>query len=76
MVRVLVTILLITVVNRVGVCQISFLDNLTHSIWTSDVKITDFNIGQLKEIRLSKLKGSHRFIEGRLFDLVFFHKMT
>jgi len=33
-----------------------FLDNLTKSKWTSEVIINDFNIGELKEIGLSKLK--------------------
>ncbi|WP_430403673.1 hypothetical protein [Fluviicola sp.] len=33
------------------------LDNLTNSRWTSEITVTDFNIGQLKEIGLTKLNA-------------------
>jgi hypothetical protein len=41
-----------------GLCfgQDFVLDNLTNSRWSSGIKVTDFNIGGLKEIGLSKLK--------------------
>jgi len=41
-----------------GLCfgQDFVLDNLTNSRWTSGIKVTDFNIGGLKEVGLSKLK--------------------
>ncbi len=41
-----------------GLCfgQDFLLDNLTSSQWTSEIKVTDFNLIELKEIGLSKLK--------------------
>lgn len=41
-----------------GLCfgQDFVLDNLTSSRWTTGIIVTDFNIGGLKEIGLSKLK--------------------
>jgi len=42
-----------------GLCfgQDFVLDNLTNSRWTSEIKVSDFTIGGLKEIGLTKLKA-------------------
>ncbi len=47
------------------------IDGLMNSKWTSETKINDFNIGGLKEIRISKLKSAVDSIKSDLFILTF-----
>ena len=42
--------------TRLSLGQDFVLDNLANTKWTAEIKVTDFNIGELKEIGLAKLK--------------------